>query len=40
MHALRALAGRQFGGRMVICAFLREEAWPRGEDGAGEFDEI
>lgn len=39
-RALRALAGRQFGGRMVICAFLRESAWPRGEDGAGEFDEI
>lgn len=34
--ALRAIAGRQFGGRMVICAFLREEAWPAEEDGSGE----
>lgn len=31
--ALRAIAGRQFGGRLVICAFLREEDWPSDEDG-------
>ncbi|WFD34601.1 hypothetical protein MCUN1_001442 [Malassezia cuniculi] len=39
-RALRAIAGRQFDGRMVICAFLRENAWPRGEDGSGEYDEV
>ncbi|PWN21356.1 hypothetical protein BCV69DRAFT_282089 [Microstroma glucosiphilum] len=31
--ALKAIAGRQFGGRLVICAFLREEDWPSEEDG-------
>jgi len=32
-EALKQLAGRQFGGRVVICAFLREEDWPGDEDG-------
>ena len=27
--ALRAIAGRQFDGRTVICAYVRDEAWPR-----------
>ncbi|WFD03392.1 hypothetical protein MOBT1_002081 [Malassezia obtusa] len=31
--ALRAIAGRQFDGRMVICAYIRDEAWPEDEDG-------
>lgn len=31
--AFQAIAGRQFGGRMVICAYIRDEAWPAGEDG-------
>ncbi|KAK0523330.1 hypothetical protein OC835_001561 [Tilletia horrida] len=31
--ALQQIAGRQFGGRVVICAFLREEEWPGDEDG-------
>lgn len=32
--ALQAIAGRQFGGRTVVCAYVRDEAWPAGEDGA------
>lgn len=32
-EALRAIAGRQFGGRTVVAAFLREEDWPGQEDG-------
>ncbi|EPQ27165.1 uncharacterized protein PFL1_05446 [Pseudozyma flocculosa PF-1] len=31
--ALRAIAGRQFGGRLVICAYLKEADWPSDEDG-------
>ena len=31
--ALRAIAGRQFGGHLVICAFLKEDEWPGDEDG-------
>ena len=26
--ALRAIAGRQFDGRTVICAYVKDEAWP------------
>lgn len=37
--ALRAIAGRSFGGRLVICAFLKEEDWPADEDG-GENAEV
>ena len=33
--AFRAIAGRQFGGRMVICAFIHEDMWPAEEDGLG-----
>ncbi|PWN51888.1 hypothetical protein IE53DRAFT_30945 [Violaceomyces palustris] len=32
-QALKAIAGRQFGGRLVICAFLKEDDWPKDEDG-------
>lgn len=31
--ALKAIAGRQFGGRLVICAFLSPNDWPGEEDG-------
>ncbi|PKI85039.1 hypothetical protein MVES1_000888 [Malassezia vespertilionis] len=31
--AFKATAGRLFDGRTVICAYLREEAWPGTEDG-------
>ena len=31
--ALQAIAGRQFDGRMVICAYIKDEAWPSDEDG-------
>lgn len=31
--ALKAIAGRQFGGRLVICAYLTEDDWPTEEDG-------
>ncbi|KAN0063799.1 hypothetical protein ACQY0O_003850 [Thecaphora frezii] len=31
--ALKAIAGRQFGGRLVICAYLKESDWPSDEDG-------
>ncbi|WFD30513.1 hypothetical protein MSPP1_001534 [Malassezia sp. CBS 17886] len=31
--ALHAIAGRQFGGRTVICAYLREDVWPSDQDG-------
>lgn len=27
--ALRAIAGRQFDGRTVICAYVRDDAWPQ-----------
>ncbi|WFD41292.1 uncharacterized protein MJAP1_004289 [Malassezia japonica] len=37
--ALQAIAGRQFGGRMVICAYIRDEAWPDEEDGANPNDQ-
>lgn len=37
-EALKAIAGRQFGGRTVICAFLKEEDWPRDEDGGQNAD--
>lgn len=36
--ALKAIAGRQFGGRLVICAFLKEEDWPSDEDGGESKD--
>ncbi|CAD6897190.1 unnamed protein product [Tilletia laevis] len=36
--ALQQIAGRQFGGRVVICAFLREEEWPADEDGGENAD--
>ncbi|PWN39513.1 hypothetical protein IE81DRAFT_23355 [Ceraceosorus guamensis] len=32
-QALRGLAGRHFGGRTVICAFINEDDWPADEDG-------
>lgn len=32
-NALKAIAGRQFGGRLVIAAYLNEEDWPGDEDG-------
>ncbi|WFD00498.1 hypothetical protein MYAM1_003247 [Malassezia yamatoensis] len=32
-QALQAIAGRQFDGRMVICAYIRDDAWPHDEDG-------
>ncbi|TKY88008.1 hypothetical protein EX895_003104 [Sporisorium graminicola] len=38
-QALRAIAGRQFGGRTVICAFLKEEDWPGDEDGGHNADD-
>ncbi|SNX87443.1 related to pre-mRNA splicing factor U2AF large chain [Melanopsichium pennsylvanicum] len=38
-QALKAIAGRQFGGRMVICAFLKEEDWPGDEDGGENADD-
>lgn len=38
-QALRAIAGRQFGGRTVICAFLREDDWPADEDGGQNADD-
>lgn len=37
-QALKAIAGRQFGGRMVICAFLKEDDWPADEDGGQNAD--
>ncbi|KAJ1596335.1 hypothetical protein NDA14_004610 [Ustilago hordei] len=37
-QALRAIAGRQFGGRTVICAFLKEDNWPGDEDGGQNAD--
>ncbi|KAJ9476032.1 Splicing factor, subunit [Pseudozyma hubeiensis] len=38
-EALKAIAGRQFGGRTVICAFLKEEDWPGDEDGGQNADD-
>lgn len=37
-NALKAIAGRQFGGRLVICAFLKESDWPSDEDGGESKD--
>lgn len=37
-QALKAIAGRQFGGRTVICAFLKEDDWPGDEDGGQNAD--
>lgn len=40
-RGLEAIAGRSFGGRTVICAFLKEDYWPADEDGGrneGETD--
>ncbi|KAK0552052.1 hypothetical protein OC845_001911 [Tilletia horrida] len=36
--ALKQIAGRQFGGRVVICAYLKEEDWPGDEDGGEDAD--
>ncbi|SPO29185.1 related to pre-mRNA splicing factor U2AF large chain [Ustilago trichophora] len=38
-EALKAIAGRQFGGRTVICAFLKEDDWPGDEDGGQNADD-
>ncbi|ETS64341.1 hypothetical protein PaG_01188 [Moesziomyces aphidis] len=38
-QALKAIAGRQFGGRTVICAFLKEDDWPGDEDGGLNADD-
>lgn len=38
-QALKAIAGRQFGGRTVICAFLKEDDWPADEDGGQNADD-
>lgn len=37
--ALNSIAGRQFGGRVVIAAFLAEDQWPGDEDGGENSDE-
>ncbi|EST07182.1 RNA recognition motif domain protein [Kalmanozyma brasiliensis GHG001] len=37
--ALKAIAGRSFGGRTVICAFLKEDDWPGDEDGGRDADD-
>lgn len=37
--ALKAIAGRSFGGRLVIAAYIKESDWPTTEDG-GETAEI
>ncbi|KDN45454.1 hypothetical protein K437DRAFT_274218 [Tilletiaria anomala UBC 951] len=37
--ALKAIAGRQFGGRVVIAAYLAEEQWPGDEDGGENAEE-
>ncbi|CAO1617941.1 unnamed protein product [Sympodiomycopsis kandeliae] len=36
--ALKSIAGRSFGGRLVICAFLSENDWPGEEDGGESKD--
>ncbi len=37
--ALKAIAGRQFGGRVVIAAYLAEDNWPADEDGGQNSEE-
>jgi len=38
--ALKAIAGRQFGGRLVIAAYLDESSWPGEEDGGHNADDV
>ncbi|CAO1629798.1 unnamed protein product [Parajaminaea phylloscopi] len=38
-EALKAIAGRSFGGRLVIAAYIKESDWPDTEDG-GENAEV